>query len=364
MSHTHPDEADLNKNIGGMQRVSFQLVRELERRESVKVIAEVASVSENFNKLQTIAFLLKIAVLLPLKVRKTDADLVLFSSITTAIPVWFLRSRISVPMIAISHGRDVIRPNRIYQQLVHKAFQSLDGVISISKATQNECIKRGLDSAKGIVLPNGIDLEKFSSPFTKEEAFQELKKLLVIPTSDKKILLTVGRLVKRKGHEWFVRNVMPKIKSDIIYVIIGDGPERNRIAKVIEEEGLEGQVALMGYQTDKILRKAYAAADVFVMPNIPVRGDMEGFGIVLLEANLAGTLVVASDLEGIKDVIIHGKNGFKVQKLNAEKFARKIDQSLNTDLQKFSEDVKSMVEEKFAWRSIVEQYLSFFKKFL
>jgi phosphatidyl-myo-inositol dimannoside synthase len=61
-----------------------------------------------------------------------------------------------------------------------------------------------------------------------------------------------------------------------------------------------------------MLNTCYAAADLFVMPNIPVEGDMEGFGIVLLEANRAGVPAVASDLEGIRDVIEPGENGYRV----------------------------------------------------
>ena len=74
-----------------------------------------------------------------------------------------------------------------------------------------------------------------------------------------------------------------------------------------------------------MLKNAYSASDIFIMPNIPIPGDMEGFGIVLLEANLAGTPAVAADLEGIKDVIENGKNGYKIEVRDSKSFSNKID---------------------------------------
>lgn len=97
------------------------------------------------------------------------------------------------------------------------------------------------------------------------------------------------------------------------------------------------------------------------MPNIPVEGDMEGFGIVLLEANMARTPAVASDLEGIKDVITEGKNGYLVPPLNAEEFAKQVDGILKTDLEQLSEQTRIYVKDKFSWERIAKQYISYLR---
>ncbi|CAN0514933.1 unnamed protein product, partial [Scytosiphon promiscuus] len=119
------------------------------------------------------------------------------------------------------------------------------------------------------------------------------------------------------------------------------------------------KVILAGKQPDSILKQAYSAADIFVMPNIPVSGDMEGFGIVLLEANLAATPAVASDLEGIKDVVVDGENGFKIPIYEPQKFANTVDELLMNDLSSFGKNSRSYVKENFTWNKVAERYISY-----
>ncbi|MDZ7682333.1 MAG: glycosyltransferase [Fodinibius sp.] len=147
------------------------------------------------------------------------------------------------------------------------------------------------------------------------------------------MLLTVGRKVKRKGHEWFIREVMPKLDREVVYVTVGDGPEFEHVQQAAEESAYSDRIFLLGRQPDEVLKQAYAAADLFVMPNIPVEGDMEGFGIVLLEANMARTPAVAADLEGIKDVISQGDNGYRVSTLEADQFAKRVQSMLSNGLE-------------------------------
>ncbi|MEO1023105.1 MAG: glycosyltransferase family 4 protein, partial [Bacteroidota bacterium] len=122
---------------------------------------------------------------------------------------------------------------------------------------------------------------------------------------------------------------------------------------------LQGQIGLFANKQYVTLQQAYTAADIFVMPNIPVEGDMEGFGIVLLEANIAGTPAVASDLEGIKDVIENGKNGFKNPVYDAEGFAEKIDLVISKHLPEMEISSKKYVEDNFAWNSVAKKYISY-----
>jgi phosphatidylinositol alpha-1,6-mannosyltransferase len=343
-----------------MQRVSQQLIRELKRKDSVKVFTETVNVSgEGQIALKTVSFLLKQLFRLPHKVRECDADVVLFSSMVTASLAFFIRNKISVPMVTINHGRDVTLPVKIYQWFVPKIFASLDGVISVSRATRKECIKRGMDPEKGVALPNGFDFEKLNSFPDKQESRNRLQRNFRIPLENKFMLLTVGRKVERKGHEWFVREVLPKLDEQVVYVTVGDGPQFENIEEAAEESHHGDRIFLLGRQPDEVLRQAYAAADLFIMPNIPVEGDMEGFGIVLLEANMARTPAVAADLEGIKDVIAQGKNGYRVPTLDAEQFAQKVHETLSNNLEHFSEQSRSYVQEQFSWNHVAQQYVDY-----
>lgn len=362
VSHSHPPEGDILENVGGMQRVSQQLIRELERNREVKITEATTNVSGNGITvgIETLGFLLKQVMELPTKIRENGVDIVLFSSMVTASLSYFLRNRVSVPMVTINHGRDVTLPNPLYQWFVPKVFASLDGVISVSQATRQECIKRGMDPGKCTALPNGFDFHRLNHYPDKSKSRAFFQEAFKIPLDDKFMLLTVGRKVKRKGHEWFIREVLPKLNNKIVYVTIGDGPEFEKIDQAVQESAdNRGKVYLLGRQPDDVLKKAYAAADLFVMPNIPVDGDMEGFGIVLLEANMARTPAIASDLEGIKDVINEGKNGYRVQPLDAEGFARKVNWMLEHDLEQFSEQTRSYVRDHFSWEHVASQYVDY-----
>lgn len=360
VSHTHPPEGAILDNVGGMQRVSQQLLRELKRTPEVKVTEETINVAgEGLVVLRTLGFLVKQLAELPLKVKESHADIVLFSSMVTASLSYFIRKRVAVPMVTINHGRDITLPNPIYQRFVPRIFPKLDGVISVSQATRLECIKRGMEPDKGVSLPNGFDFHNLNSFPDKIESRKFLQENFDVSIDNNFILLTVGRKVKRKGHEWFVREVLPKIKEKVVYITIGDGPEFDNIEQAARESRFNERVHLLGHQPDSVLKKVYAAADLFVMPNIPVEGDMEGFGIVLLEANMARTPAVATNIEGIKDVITQGKNGYLIQPLNSDEFANQVNDLLKIDLEQFSEQARTYVRDKFSWGKVAKQYISY-----
>lgn len=363
VSHSHPPEGDILDNVGGMQRVSQQLIRKLRQKESVTVFVETINAAGNGKiAAKTAFFLFQELMELPYKVQENKVDVVLFSSMVTASLAYFLRGRISVPMVTINHGRDVTLPVGIYQWFIPKVFKSLDGVISVSQATREECIKRGMPPERGVALPNGFDLNRLDHFPDKTESRSRLQENFHIPLDEKFMLLTVGRNVRRKGHEWFIREVMSRLGDQVVYVTVGDGPEYESIQDASEDVPFRDRIFLLGRQPDEVLKQAYAAADLFVMPNIPVEGDMEGFGIVLLEANMARTPAVASDLEGIKDVIAQGENGYRVPALDAMTFADVIQRILsNGKLNELSSQARTYVQERFNWNYVAGQYVKYLK---
>lgn len=360
LTHLHPPVDAPLENMGGMQRVSLQLVETLKRNpnisiEVIKLEAEWGSIG-----LATTKFLFKNLVDLPSRVERFKPDIVLFSSMVTAALAPLIRNRINVPMVTINHGQDVTLPVKLYQKYVPKVFKALDGVISVSRATRQACIDRGLSPHKGVAIPNGFSPEDFNiGDCTKSEARNALGQLIGKDLGHSKILLTTGRLVKRKGHAWFIDQVMPHLNDSIIYLILGDGPERDTIQTILSRSPHSDSVFLLGRQPDEVLRLAYCASDLFVMPNIVVPGDMEGFGVVMLEANLMGTPVVATDLEGIKDVISDGKNGFKIPVGDHIQFAQTINRLVSSDLESLSESSKAYVFDNFTWDKVVSLYIDY-----
>lgn len=347
-----------------MQRVSMQLLKELEIREDIEIDSAVLHTSWKGIGFKTFLFLVNQYFQLPEKAKKGNADVILFSSMVTASLAYFIRNRVDIPMVTINHGKDVTLPVMIYQWFVSKVFGSLDGVISVSRATREACIERGMAPEKGVALGNGFDMERLKIFPDRQASREALKNRFNIDLEGRYMLLTVGRQVKRKGHEWFIRNVFPLLREDLVFVAVGDGPEMENIERAIKESSHGGRIFLLGRQPEEVLKQSYAAADLFVMPNIPVPGDMEGFGIVLLEANMAGVPAVASDLEGIKDVITEGKNGYRISPLDEQAFADAINRTLSNGLAEFSERTKEFVQHQFSWQHVADEYIEFITEIL
>src|SRR5690625_4841395 len=155
---------------------------------------------------------------------------------------------------------------------------------------------------KGVALPNGFDTEVQHDLPEKSRAIEQLEKEFDMTLKDKKIILTVGRQVKRKGHEWFIKHVMERMESDIVFIIAGDGPERKNIEAAREESTEKENIVIASKIPEELLNAYYAADDMFVIRNRPMKGDMEGFGIVILEANRAGVTVISANLVVMRDV--------------------------------------------------------------
>jgi phosphatidylinositol alpha-1,6-mannosyltransferase len=361
ISHSHPQPAMPLDNMGGMQRVSHQLVDALDARADVQVDRRILDASWSEIVSGTARFIASLFARLPVIVHETKPDVILFSSMVTASLAVPLRGRIGIPMVTINHGQDVTLPNPLYQWFVPKVFRALDGVISVSQATREACIQRGMDPGKGVALPNGFEPSAHADLPAYEVARRQLAQRLETDLTGKHVLLSVGRLVKRKGHAWFVGHVMAKLDSETVYVVVGEGPERPAIEAAAAHAGVSDRVWLMGRQGDSLLRTAYAAADLFVMPNVPVPGDMEGFGVVLLEANAAGLPAVAADLEGIRDVIENGHNGWKVPAADVEAWVEAVMRSLARNRESAGIRARSHVLEHFAWPHVAGRYVDYLR---
>jgi phosphatidylinositol alpha-1,6-mannosyltransferase len=372
VSHSFPPSKAPEENIGGMQRVALDLHRALTQSPEVKLFTFALHSTWKQTHLRTPFFMASLLLRIPFLVKAHNIEVVLFSSIVTAGLVIAL-SRIlkyfGASTFTIVHGRDVTLPSPILQKWVlPKVFAKINGVLPISNATAEACIERNLDPKKIAVVPNGFDFNRFTSDLSKEQARTKLVQLLQIPLPPPTsfILCSVGRHVERKGFHWFVDEVMPLLPDHIEYWLAGEGDMTPRILQAIEKHGLESRVRLLGRISEEALHCLYRGGDMFVMPNIPIEGDMEGFGVVLLEAGICGMPSVAAELEGIQDVIQDGQNGRFAETGNADQF-RNIILEYDADrakLDALSKKTVLHVSNSFSWQSIVKKYLSIFKSYI
>jgi phosphatidylinositol alpha-1,6-mannosyltransferase len=293
-----------------------------------------------------------------------------FSSMVTAGLAPLLRKLLpsSVKLAAIVHGLDVTTDVRLYQNVVvPRVFAALDLVMPVSRATAEACRDRGLAAQRVCVVPNGIDLARFYAPADRLPLRQSLVTRVcgggTALSPDALLLVSVGRQVRRKGFAWFVSEVMPKLPPNIHYWLAGDGPERGAIQQAIDAHGLAGRVRLLGMADDDLLSLVYRGGDVFVMPNVVVPGDMEGFGVVMLEAGLSGLPIVASRLEGIQDVVVEGQNGHYVESRDAAGFVRVISRLAVHAAERvaLSQRTAEFTRTRFGWSGVSGRYVHVLK---
>ena len=364
VSHSFPPSDALLSNMGGMQRVAMELHSVLERRDDVEMRTLALRSSWKWVHVKAVPFLASLAIRLGREAAAHQADAILFSSMTTALPLLIagpaLKNR-GIRLAAIVHGLDVTDPNPIYQKAVRRLCGMLDAVMPVSHATGEQLVARGLPRERVHVVPNAVDLDRFEGVLASrlEPAKLEIAGAPTLP-DDAFLLVTVGRQVRRKGFAWFIENVMPKLPERVVFWLAGDGPERENIEAAIERAGLQRRVRCLGKISEAELVELYRRGQLFVMPNIVVPGDMEGFGIVMLEAGACGLPTLAADLEGIRDVIDEGINGWFAPTEDADAFARRV-RALADDpegLRVASERTAEYVTSTFPWDSTAERYLT------
>lgn len=349
------------ENLGGMQRVAVDLFDSLARHPGLELRTLVLRSGWNERGYRTPLFLATALREIRRLARAQEIDAILFSSMLTAtlvVPLRGLLRRNGVVTAAIVNGLDATTPTWPYPLLVKRAFESLDLVMPISRATGEACRARGLAIEKTRVVPLGIRLDRFSGATPSQAARAKL--IEGQSGSPRLILCSVGRLVPRKGVAWFVANVMPLLPNDVLYLVAGDGPEKGRIAEEIDRLALAKRVKLLGAVRESDLEMLYQGADLFIMPNVPVENDMEGFGLVMLEAGLCGLPTIAANIEGIADVVSESENGHLVPTKNADGFRDAIMRYYSDPeaLSRAKSLTREITSSRFGWDGVVDRYVS------
>lgn len=343
-------------NVGGMQRAARELLHQLQRSDTVGVrpLVVAAPLRQMWWRVPLFITALPARLLWLAWTQRIDA--VVFASLNPAlvlpIVVPFL-PRSSPHLIAITHGSDVIQGPPIWQWLVRASLARLDAVFSVSGSTAEQCTQRGVPSQRLTVLPNAVP---------EAAASRALRTRCRRPLPPKQpgtfLLLGVGRQIPRKGFSWFVDAVMPRLEQRIHLWLVGHGPEAAAIQRAIQRHGLEGRVALLGEDDTECMPELYEAADLFVMPNVPVPQEQEGFPMVLLEAGRQGLFTLASNLPGIT-AVISPDNGIVLPAGDPQAYAIAIEAqaSLLPEQRAIqSQAAQTWICNQFSWSTLRQQY--------
>lgn len=278
---------------GGMERLSFEITTRLSRRQQLRVIALRPSALRLPGSIVAAAARVLAGCIAKRIVLLHVGDPVL-------APLATIARVFGVPTVVTIHGLDVVYPSPLYRAYLWAFLRDFDAYVCISYAARRVAIDAGVPPDRIHVIGIGVD----AAPLEPDPGLRDDDRLLFI-----------GRLVRRKGLEWFVRDVLPRVartRPALRLVILGDGPERGAIEAEATAAGVAANLVWLGSAGDSTKADELARATVCVMPNVPVRGDIEGFGIVALEAAAAGCPLLASRLEGLCDAVTDGESGLLV----------------------------------------------------
>ncbi len=266
-----------------------------------------------------------------------------------------LKQSFNLPMVATIHATEAGRNSGIHddtQRYINDTewlltYEATEVIVNSNYMKGHVQGLFGLPFDKISVIPNGINLNNF----TGIERDYDFRRRFAM--DNEKIILYVGRLVYEKGVQHLI-SAMPKILDhyhDSKLVIAGKGGMLDELKAQVDSMGLSNKVYFTGYLNQKEVQKMYKCADVAVFPS-----TYEPFGIVALEAMLAGIPTVVSDIGGLNEIVEHGVNGMKSYAGNPNSIADSV-LSLLFDPQlamNVTKNAKNKVKDEFNWQKIAQ----------
>lgn len=364
---------DFPPDVGGIQRYCYELVRAVAARgvEATVVAPKRPGAGRIDARLGVpvlrakgggkVGLALAMARVLAGVTGRDDVQAVVASKWMPEGPAYWLADGGRLPpLVLIGHGREFVpEPGRPVRAWLQRRVLRLSRLcLANSNFTARQFLAAGVSQDRVAVIYGGVNIREISAGRGKGEAVRRRYGI-----GDAPLVITVARLVRRKGHDLVIR-ALAKLGREwerLRYAIIGDGPERGRLERLAAEAGLPDRVIFAGTVPDEELSAWYDACDVLVMPSRDVPGEPpEGLGLVYLEANAAGKPVIGARVGGVEDAIVHGETGMLVEPDDTDAVAAALATLLSTpDLAKrMGEKGRQRVEEQFTWDAVASRFLS------
>jgi len=241
---------------------------------------------------------------------------------TAPAGAWLARKH-HLPMVVHTFAEDVTTylKHAFYGPLMRRGLRGASVVTSISEFTVEHLCRIGVPRDRVTLLHPGVVVEDWAPRGQTERIHRELE------IESRKVILTISRLIPRKGQDTMLR-ALPTVLAqvpDAVYVIVGGGPEEVRLRALAKELNVERSVRFVGSIPNADTVDYYHACDVFAMPNREMpNGDIEGFGLVFLEAGVCGKPVIGGRSGGAVDAIAHGESGYLVNPLDPTELAARL----------------------------------------
>ncbi|MGH7639992.1 MAG: glycosyltransferase family 4 protein [Candidatus Dormibacteria bacterium] len=236
------------------------------------------------------------------------------------------------------YGRRVLRP----------LFRKLDSCIAVSEPARTFVAR--YFPAEYTVIPNGVDAEVFHPAVPKAEG---------VASQGRRTILFLGRLEERKGLGTLLDaySLLRQVRADCQLVVVGDGPLRRGYQRRVEEEGIP-DVRFLGFVAEKHKAGCFTAADIYCAPNI----GKESFGVILLEAMACGRPVVATAIDGFRQVVRDGEQGLLTPPRDEARMAAVLAELLDRPelCQRLGERGR-LAAEAYAWPLVARRVLSVYQ---
>jgi phosphatidylinositol alpha-1,6-mannosyltransferase len=297
------------------------------------------------------------------RIRSDEPSLIVASGgRAVAMTAFALRGR-ATPWVAIGHGTEFGRRRGAMATLLRWSFGRATAVVCVSEYTRGLMLQSGVRPREAMVIPNGADPERFRllGPTAARDARRELG----LPEG--RLLVTVGHVTDRKGQDVVVR-ALPRILAsapDAHYVAVGLPTMAAKIRKLARSLGVEGRVWLPGRLDTPLVVGLLNAADVFVLTSRQTGGgDVEGFGIAVVEAALCGLPAVVSGGSGLSEAVRKGETGLVVPPDDPGETADAVVRLLGSEALRKSMGQKARTRalEEQSWASRIGEYDELFHR--
>ncbi len=236
-------------------------------------------------------------------------------------------------------------------------LRSADKIIAVSKATMNYVLRLGADPEKTEVIHNGVDLKRFR-PST--ETRENRRRKLGI-ANDATVAVTVRRLVYKNGIDTLIESARIAIKKNprLVFLAVGRGPDFSQVRARIQQLGIDENFKLTGFVSDEELPSYYNAADFFILPS----KSGEGLPLVALEAMACGLPVIATDVGGIREIMIDGY-GEIAPPNDPYSLAEAILNVSNSKSASSRTELREKVEKKYSWDQNVRKLAEIYEELI
>lgn len=260
-----------------------------------------------------------------------------------------------LPVVIYAHGEEITTWRQLVKfKVMQFTYKKANWIIANSTFTHQELLKLGVQEEKIRLISPGVDVARFRP----EQNFRDLLEAIHFGP-DQKLILSVGRLSRRKGFDQVIRALPHLIAGgvNVRYAIVGIGQDLEYLESLSRSVGMADRVHFLGPVDQEDLPRWYNAADVFAMPNRDVNGDTEGFGMVYLEAAACGKPSLAGEAGGTAGAVQHGVTGLRVDGESVEEITQALKYLLTNEgsAKMMGRNGLNRVRSEFSWEAVAQK---------